>query len=97
MAFGTWFKNIAKKIGTDIKKALPILQTIGQIATGVIAPALGSAGRIIGGSRGRQIGNWGTTISNAGERFNDYISRTNPQIALDTKYNPSMFNTPMLK
>ena len=92
MAFGSWIKNLGKKIMNGVKKALPVIKTIGQIATRVVAPGLSNAGKLIGGNAGKFMGNLGNTISTKGGAFNDYVNNVYPKAI-----NASTFSTPMLK
>ena len=45
MAFGTWLKNIIGKIGSAVKKAIPIAKKV----IGAVAPAVHQIGGMIGG------------------------------------------------
>ena len=48
MAFGTWLKNIIGKIGSAVKKAIPIAKKV----IGAVAPAVHQIGGMIGGPIG---------------------------------------------
>ena len=45
MAFGTWLKNIIGKIGSAVKKAIPIAKKV----VAAVAPAVHQIGGMIGG------------------------------------------------
>ena len=51
MAFGTWLKNIIGKIGSAVKKAIPIAKKV----IGAVAPAVHQIGGMIGGPIGTGI------------------------------------------
>ena len=51
MAFGTWLKNIIGKIGSAVKKAIPIAKKV----IGAVAPAVPQIGGMIGGPIGTGI------------------------------------------
>lgn len=101
MAFGSWFKNITKKVANGFRKALPVLQTIGQIATGIVAPGLGKAAGIIGGNAGKFLGNLGNGISSTVGAFDNFLNvqRVGQTAKLNTQnsINPATFSIPMLK
>ena len=51
MAFGTWLKNIIGKIGSAVKKAIPIAKKV----VAAVAPAVHQIGGMIGGPIGTGI------------------------------------------
>lgn len=90
MAFGSWFKNITKKVANGFRKALPVIQTIGKIAANVLAPGMTAAGGILGGSFGDTISGWGNELGKVTGRFNDFVNNSKP-------ISPATFATPMIK
>ena len=56
MAFGSWLKNLGKKIVNGIKKAIPIAKKVGKVVKNTVAPILGTIGTAIGGKVGNAIG-----------------------------------------
>ena len=92
MAFGSWIKNIAKKVASGFKKALPIIQTIGNIASNVIAPGLIKAGGILGGNAGKRMIGFGETLEDISNKVNHVTGRVN-----NMKYTPELFGTPMMR
>ncbi len=69
MAFGSWIKNIAKKVGNFIKKkVVPVAKKVGNAVKNVVAPVIQTAGGLIGGSKGDLIKHIGEVTSNVADK-----------------------------
>ncbi len=47
MAFGSWIKKVAKKIGDGFKKVVPIVKKVGKAIKNTVAPIIGTIGNHI--------------------------------------------------
>ncbi len=55
MAFGSWLKNLGKKIVNGFKKVIPIAKKVGKVVKNTVAPILGTIGNAIGGKAGKAL------------------------------------------
>lgn len=55
MAFGSWLKNLGKKIWNGIKKLPKIVKKVGNVVKDAFAPILGTIGKAIGGKAGSTL------------------------------------------
>ena len=100
MAFGSWLKNITKKVVNGFKKALPVIQKIGKIGASIIAPGLSKAGTLIGGNAGKFMGNLGNGISSTVGAFDNFVNGRSNQVLnnkVDNRISPESFSNPILK
>ena len=74
MAFGTWLKNIIGKIGSAVKKAIPIAKKV----IGAVAPAVHQIGGMIGGPIGTGIQKIAGGVSKFVDKADMFVNRTNP-------------------
>ncbi len=69
MAFGSWIKNIAKKVTGFVKnKIIPAVKKVGKVVKDNIAPALSVAGNVIGGKYGSTISKIGNVAGNVADK-----------------------------
>ena len=69
MAFGSWIKNITKKIGSFVKnKVIPIVKKVGKVVKDTIAPSLSAVGNVIGGKYGDTITKIGNVAGNVADK-----------------------------
>lgn len=55
MAFGSWLKNLGKKIVNGFKKVVPIVKKVGKVVKNTISPILGTIGTAVGGKAGKAL------------------------------------------
>lgn len=83
MAFGSWIKNIVKKVGNFItKKVIPVAKKVGNVVKKVVAPVIQTAGGLIGGSKGEIIKHIGDVAGSAADKtisvsdkIDDYLKK----------------------
>ena len=68
MAFGSWLKNLGKKIVNGFKKVIPIAKKVGKVVKSTVAPILGTIGNAIGGKAGKAIGTAGNIAGNVADK-----------------------------
>ena len=73
MAFGTWLKNIIGKVGSAIKKVLPIAKKV----IGAVAPAVQQIGGMIGGPIGTGIQKIAGGVSKFVDKADMFVNGTN--------------------
>ena len=74
MAFGTWLKNIIGKVGSAIKKVLPIAKKV----IGAVAPAVQQIGGMIGGPIGTGIQKIAGGVSKFVDKADMFVNGSNP-------------------
>ena len=69
MAFGSWIKNITKKVTGFVKnKLIPVVKKVGKVVKDTVAPALSAAGNAIGGKYGGTISKIGNVAGNVADK-----------------------------
>ena len=74
MAFGTWLKNIIGKIGSAVKKAIPIAKKV----VAAVAPAVHQIGGMIGGPIGTGIQKIAGVAGKFVDKADMLVNGTNP-------------------
>lgn len=82
MAFGSWIKNITKKIGSFVKnKVIPVVKKVGKVVKDTIAPSLSAVGNVIGGKYGdtiTKIGNVADKSLSVSDKIDNYLKVSKP-------------------
>lgn len=91
MAFGSWIKKIAKKVGGFIKnKLLPTVSKVGKVINEKVAPATKLVGSLVGGDVGNvinKVGNVATDVSgkviSVSNKIDDYLKNNGGKLPVN--------------